>query len=354
MVPTLSTLMPNSETVRRRTAWICEIFHRTGLGRFFLVRQQKRGRIPILVYHSVQNIPKRSNPESCFMAMGMVVEKNRFEAQMGYLAQYAAVVGLEEVAASLHNRQSLPPNAVAITFDDGFRDNFTIAAPILRDHGFKAAFFPIGSPWPHGLYRLLDEMESNPFQIDIPGFPRMSGNKLTASDKLRLARRLRPFLEMLKDGEREAAIRRLCDIHGLSPGISRCEGLFMTDAELGLLAREGHVVGAHTLNHRRLTGLSEIEAAEEIKLSRNLIATCGVTEFIPFAYPYGSHNSSIRTMVQQQGYACGLTTSEGLNDRETDLFALQRIYIGNFGIAEFETHLSGTAAFPLRLARKYY
>ena len=361
MVPSLATLMPDAETVRRRTAWICELFHRAGLGRLFLLQQRKRGRIPILVYHSVQDIPERTGPESCFMAMGMVVEKNRFEAQMGYLSQYATVVGLEEVAASLSCRKPLPPDAVAITFDDGFRDNFTIVAPILRKYGFKAAFFPIGSsitssgsPWPHGLYRILDEMESKPFRIDIPGFPRISGNRLGASEKLRLARRLRLILEALQAGEREAAIRRISDAHGFSPGIAGCAGLFMTDAELRLLAREGHTIGAHTMNHCRLTGLSAREAAEEIKLSRECIATFGASGFTAFAYPYGSHDSIVRHVVQQQGFTCALTTAEGLNDRKTDPFALQRIYIGNFGIAEFETHLSGAAAFLLRLARKYY
>ncbi len=357
----LSTLLPNAETARRRTEWICGLFHASGLGRFFLRRERRRGRIPILLYHRVGGFADSGESHTCFMAMGMVVEKSRFEAQMDYLSRNATVVGLDEAAASLRNGNPLPPDSVVLTFDDGFRDNRTIVAPILRKHRYCATFFPIGSlvngsglPWPHALYLLLDAMQSKPFRIDIQGFLRISGKHLSENGKLRLARQLRPFLASLPRGYREAALGKLCETNELPAGLLRCDGLFMTDLDLRALVAEGHLIGGHSMSHRSLTTLPPAECSDEVTTSRELIENYGGSGFASFAYPYGDHDTKIRGLVRRHGFDCGVTTSEGLNDRQTDLFALQRIYIGNFGIAEFETHLSGTAAPLLRLARSRY
>jgi peptidoglycan/xylan/chitin deacetylase (PgdA/CDA1 family) len=361
MAPLLSTILPNSETVRARTAWICGLFHAAGLGRRLLERQRSRGRIPILLYHSIGEAAETGAPASCFMAMGMVVEEERFEAQMDYLFHNTAVVGLDEAAENLRGGKPLPGNAVVLTFDDGFRDNVTLAAPILRRHGFRAAFFPIGSlirgsgsPWPHGVYRLLDALQSRPFLIDIPGFPPTSGKFLGVSEKLRLARRLRPFLESLPARDRDAAIAKLCLANGLPADTPRCGGLFMTEADLHLLAAEGHIIGGHSMSHRSLTGLAEAECVDELRMSGELVGGRRTPHFASFAYPYGRHNDAVRHLVRHSGFDCAVTTAEGLNGVGDDLFALRRIYVGNFGIAEFETHLSGAAAPLLRLARGCY
>ncbi len=293
--------------------------------------------------------------------MGMVVEKSRFEAQMAYLSRNATVVDLNEAVAGLRNGNPQPRDSVVLTFDDGFRDNRTIAAPILRKYRYCATFFPIGSlvngsglPWPHALYLLLDAMQSKPFRIDIQGFQRISGKRLGGNGKLRLARRLRPFLESLPRGERDAALVKLCETNGVPAGLLGCDDLFMTDPDLRALVAEGHRIGGHSMSHRGLTTLSPAECGDEVAMSRKRIGSYGGSGFASFAYPYGDHDIEVRRLVRQHGFDCGVTTSEGLNDRQTDLFALRRIYIGNFGIAEFETHLSGVAAPLLRLARSGY
>lgn len=357
----LSTILPNAETVRRNTSWVCGLFHAAGFGRVFLKRGRRRGRIPILLYHRIGEAPETAGSYTCFMAMGMVVENRRFEAQMDYLSHNATVLGLDEVAASLRNGKQLPRDSVALTFDDGFRDALTAAAPILRTHRFRATFFPIGSfvngsglPWPHALYRLLDAMQSKPFRIDIPGFPRISGKRLGESGKLRLARRLRSFLESFPAGERGEAIGKLCEANGLPAELIRCKGLFMTDGDLRSLAAEGHLIGGHSMSHCNLTALSSENCDEEAALTREFIGSYGGSGFASFAFPYGNHAAAVRNIVRQHGFDCAVTTSEGLNDRNADLFALRRIYVGNFNVAEFETHLSGAAAPLLRLARGLY
>jgi peptidoglycan/xylan/chitin deacetylase (PgdA/CDA1 family) len=357
----LSTILPNGETVRRNTSWICGLFHATGLGRFFLKRGRRRGRIPILLYHSIGEATEAAVSHTCFMAMGLVVENRRFEAQMNYLSHNATVLGLDEVAASLRNGNQLPSDSVVLTFDDGFRDAFTAVVPILRTYRFRATFFPIGSfvnssglPWPYALYRLLDAMQSKPFRIDISGFPRTSGKRLGENSKLRLARQLRQFLELLPAEERNAAIVKLCEVNGLPAELLRCRGLFMTDVDLRAIIAEGHLVGGHSMSHCNLTALSPAKSGDEAALTKEFIGSYGGSSFASFAYPFGNHDSAVRDILRHREFDCAVTTSEGLNDRKTDLFALRRIYIGNFNVAEFETHLSGAVAPLLRLARGLY
>jgi peptidoglycan/xylan/chitin deacetylase (PgdA/CDA1 family) len=357
----LSSVLPNAEAIRSRTAWVCELFHATGMGRAGIRHARKRGCIPMLLYHSVRDLPENAARHTCFMAMGMVVERGRFEAHMDFLSRSATVIGLDEVAIHLQEGTRLPPDAVVLTFDDGFRDNAAVAAPILRRHGFRATFFPIGSlfdsttlPWPHALYHMLDALEGKPFRIALPDFPCAAGALLTENGKLRLARSLKPRLETLPPGVRESVLKALCERNGLPVSLLRCEGMFMSGADLHRLSAEGHLIGGHSMQHLPLPGLPPAACREEAAQNRMRLRTFGVNDFASFAYPYGSHDAGVRRTVRESGFDCGVTTSEGLNIRNTDLFALQRIYIGNFGVAEFETHLSGAPAALLRLARGCY
>ncbi|HYA09777.1 MAG TPA: polysaccharide deacetylase family protein, partial [Gaiellaceae bacterium] len=100
----------------------------------------------VLMYHKVNDLPnnRMSMPVSLFD------EQMTFLAELGY-----TVVDLDAVLAHYRERTPLPPGAVLITFDDGYRDNLVNAAPILRRHGYPAVqFVPIAyvgdsQPLPH-------------------------------------------------------------------------------------------------------------------------------------------------------------------------------------------------------------
>src|SRR5687767_10294070 len=64
-----------------------------------------------------------------------------FAAQIDYLARHFSIVPLREILARLGTREGPRPNDVALTFDDGLRNNATVAYPILRRRGVTATFF---------------------------------------------------------------------------------------------------------------------------------------------------------------------------------------------------------------------
>ncbi|MHB0980444.1 MAG: polysaccharide deacetylase family protein [Thermoleophilia bacterium] len=103
--------------------------------------QSLPARLPILMYHYVDDEPPPAGP----YADGLTVRTPDFREEMAYLAEngYRTVL-LEDVAAALQGGQSLPAGRlVALTFDDGGLDNYTVAFPILREHGFVATFFVV-------------------------------------------------------------------------------------------------------------------------------------------------------------------------------------------------------------------
>lgn len=88
--------------------------------------------VPILMYHHIGG--KYVSPYN--------ISIKDFAAQMDYLAQHGyTTVSIDQVAAALRGQTALPPCPVAITFDDGFKQQYTNALPILQQHNFKATFY---------------------------------------------------------------------------------------------------------------------------------------------------------------------------------------------------------------------
>jgi peptidoglycan/xylan/chitin deacetylase (PgdA/CDA1 family) len=87
----------------------------------------------VVVYHAIGRVPRSAPHWNGFVA------PERFAAQMAYLAERRRVVGLD----ALFEPDPSPggPPRVAITFDDGYRSVLEHAVPVLREHGFSAAFF---------------------------------------------------------------------------------------------------------------------------------------------------------------------------------------------------------------------
>ena len=94
-------------------------------------------RVPILAYHNVDSRPLLGP-----MGRQLTVSPTQFRAEMDYLkgAGYHTVT-LEQVYKAASGKAVLPRKPVALTFDDGGSDNYTVAYPILRSHGFVATFF---------------------------------------------------------------------------------------------------------------------------------------------------------------------------------------------------------------------
>ncbi|MEK6536034.1 MAG: polysaccharide deacetylase family protein [Actinomycetota bacterium] len=97
-------------------------------------------KLPILMFHHTGEPPAGANE----LRRNLTVSTADFEAQISYLKQAGyQPVSEAQLFKALYNNAPLPPRAVMLTFDDGYLDNYQVAAPILEKYGFPATFYII-------------------------------------------------------------------------------------------------------------------------------------------------------------------------------------------------------------------
>ena len=208
----------------------------------------------------------------------------KFEEQLAYLSKHRTVISLKEMVQCRRAGRPLPANCAAITFDDGFEDNYTQALPILLRNGLSATIF-VTTAFVDG-------------SIDITAmWPAYRG--------------LRP-LNWSQVLEMRAA---------------------------------GMDIGAHTATHPTLAGLSQPAAWKEIYDSKRYLEDRLQEPITLFAYPLGQPRTMpgiLKRLVQQAGFSAACSTIWGADNRNTDLFALRRLRVDVFDTPEdFEAKLRG-------------
>lgn len=221
----------------------------------------------------------------------------------------------------------MPPRPLlAITFDDGQRDNFLHARPILREVGLKASFFvPVGA------------IESN----DTLWHDRLAyaTQRMLERDRTRvedLARELgivwqnKSFtplhlVERVKSLPSEARTQYVADMESACGGPARpdWDGM-MSWSELRMLSEEGHEIGSHSMSHALLPELDNGALDYEIRESRRIIErSLGIGVF-SFCYPNGDFDGRVVEMVKNAGYTQAVTTRWGPNPKDRSVFDLHR------------------------------
>jgi peptidoglycan/xylan/chitin deacetylase (PgdA/CDA1 family) len=277
---------------------------------------------------------------------GLSVSADQFKSQMEALAASRPVLPLEDFVRR-HTEGDLPRNAVAITFDDGYRDNALVAAPILQRLNLPATVFiatgAIGSEreyWWDELARLILlgqqplradlRLPDGPLEVVIDGGADPAAARLWRASDEQSSPRLRQYLAVwrrLRTLEPElieealATLRRAAAAPDPSPS-----DLPMSRAEAMTMIASGHIrIYPHTVGHVALTSVTRDRARREIVESMAYCAELTGRTITGFAYPYGDNNRAARALLAEAGisWACS-TRSRRLRVREPDLFDLPR------------------------------
>src|SRR5690242_8756600 len=91
--------------------------------------------VVFLVYHSINEYSEDR------IRVPNIVTPTTFEEQIRYWSSTASVIPLQKYLDHMKDGTPLSRKSVVITFDDGYKDNLTIAAPILQKYGVPATFF---------------------------------------------------------------------------------------------------------------------------------------------------------------------------------------------------------------------
>lgn len=247
--------------------------------------------------------------------------------QLRSLRRTANVVDLRWALNRLFSGQPLPSRAVSLTFDDGYRDNLYLAAPMLKSLGLPATFYLVPAflhgeitAWWEALSRGVRETTAERVEFEGRCWPIGPDD-----DRGVVAAEIAECLKDRNWAEREAAVKELC---GRLRSGAGTEQLFMDVSEARELVASGFEIGSHTMCHAIL-GREDLEtqcrdlAEARADLEHELDAPADL-----LAYPNGrsgDYNEETLLAVSSARHSSAVTTEIGWNDPEVSPFELRRL-----------------------------
>ena len=269
----------------------------------------------------------------------LAVTPETLDTFLRFLRQRAALVTLDELL------QPHPAKALhfALTFDDGWEDNFRVALPVLESHGAPATVYLISS-FVGSEERLPEERLANlrqgPRKTEVEEEIRGALNdaKLPAGDGLHLAAKK-------MDLQRKLALLERLESRFGRPGAKK---LFVDWDQARALQSKGIQFGSHTVRHAILTAESDAVVRGELLASRLKIEKELGTKVKHFAYPSGAVDVRTANLVADAGYETAVTTAPGKVNPATPRYRIPRIALdaaalkdsrGQFSPAQTRLHL---------------
>jgi peptidoglycan/xylan/chitin deacetylase (PgdA/CDA1 family) len=290
------------------------------------------GKVLILMYHRV--LPQ-AEVESTFVQPGMYVTPETFDRHLRFLTAHFELITFRELLDKWEGGGwAGSARYCAVTFDDGWLDNYQYAYPLLRAYSAPATIFLptdlIGSNrwlWSDRLGDLL-----------------CRGRHGTAREWNAQIERAKD----LSDAERDELLGALAaDVGDTGPVKRR----FLNWSEVRDMSRHGITFGSHSTTHANLTRLSGPALERELRDSLDTLRAQVANDVPVLAYPNGDHTDAVAAAAHAAGYRAAVTTRPGLEaSRPSDLFRLKRV-----GVHEDVSRSIPVMAFHIaRAARQWH
>lgn len=328
-------------------------------GTLFLYRRLWRIGCPVILnYHRVLD-PAAAENEA--VPPGMYVRPQTFEKQLRYLARHYRVVTMEELLAGNERAEPARRPFCAITFDDGWSDNYEKALPLLRKYELPATLFVstsfIGTgqtPWFYRLGHYLRILAAMPDaacatlrmkdRLKLP-VPLVDWLSISSAERQRDIDAVIEGLKKLAGAELELLVEGLQQwlvSEGQSPDV---DGTAMLNwPQVREMAVSSFDIGSHGVTHMILTRIPRAAAGGELRESKRCIEGQIQRPVRGFSYPNGDYSDAIEELVRAAGYHYACTTEPGCVGPRDNHFQLKRIPVHDditFSTALFACHITG-------------
>jgi peptidoglycan/xylan/chitin deacetylase (PgdA/CDA1 family)/CelD/BcsL family acetyltransferase involved in cellulose biosynthesis len=286
------------------------------------LKKRREASARILYYHRVND-----DGDPFFPAISTVL----FEQEMRYLARYYKVVSLSDLLTRLEDGS--PERTLAITFDDGYLDNYENAFPVLERYGLPATIFlTTGSIddshqllWFEQLAGAVKKtsLDHLDLEIDIPRrfWMRNTAERLEANDAIF------SVLRRLPDNQRRTWLDVILRQLGAPEADRDRQGKMLTWDQVRFMKSRGIDFGGHTVTHPFIARLTPEQVEWEVGECKRRIESELQLPVECFAYPNGREEDFgkwNKNAVRSAGYRAAVTTIWGLNCRSTDPMELRR------------------------------
>lgn len=288
---------------------------------FPFIKTRKASNLQILTYHRVND-----EQDSLFPATPIRV----FEEQMVHISKHYHVCALDE-AVEMFEKGNLPPNALVITFDDGYRDNYLHAFPVVRNLSLPMTIFlatdAIGTGrtlWHDRVFSAFRETKAPELTGFDPSVERIRLGSLP--QRIHAMEKVLAILRRLDEVGRNQRISVLCQCLGVDE--RRVDhSLMLSWDDVKLMSHDHVSFGSHTASHPILARVSAEETEAQLVRSCEAIRQHLGRRPMTFAYPNGTKsdfNNVTKQALKRLGFTCAVTTEFGINEPGADMFELKR------------------------------
>jgi peptidoglycan/xylan/chitin deacetylase (PgdA/CDA1 family) len=246
--------------------------------------------------------------------------------QFQLLKSLANVVPLAEALQDLTASLPLPPRAVAITFDDGYRDNLDMAVPLLRQLELPATFFLVPGIL-SGEIQAWWETLAWAFQRSSKRSINWEEKRLPLDGPVQRHRVFEGVAERLKLCNRAAREQAIEELVGALAPAGPGPRLFLDWDDARELARGGFTIGSHSEFHAILSQETPKEQHRDLLASRQQLERELQVPVDLFAYPNGracDYDQDTMEAARQAGYSFAVTTISGSNRPATPPYEIRR------------------------------
>jgi peptidoglycan/xylan/chitin deacetylase (PgdA/CDA1 family) len=282
--------------------------------------------VVILLYHQI-------SPDQDNLFFTKPVSPQSFEKQLEDFSRTYELLPLDKLAYYIQQRKPLPKKALAITLDDGYKDNYLYAYPILKKYHAPATVFlatgHIGMDrlfWYNKVQYIIHATCLVEADVDGLGKFRMQYRK----NKLKASSVVVERLKRMPEREKNSLVEKLADALRVNIPDGLGKEFVLSWDEVREMSSDGIAFGAHTVSHPILTNLPLEQAKWEIAQSKKDIEERLGQPVTAFAYPNGGHrdfNTHIANLVKESGFLYAVTTIPHWIGPKANIYELGRIYM---------------------------
>lgn len=279
----------------------------------------RSARLNILIFHRVLPTIDPLFPDEPDAA--------RFDQMMSWVKSWFNIIPLDQAVSKLQSG-TLPARAAAITFDDGYADNRTVALPILQKHGLPATFFIAtgfldgGRMWNDTVIESVRGASSSLLNLENLGLGSHSNGSL--GEKRQAIDAIINQIKYLPLDERTTLTERIAHELGIAPP----NDLMMNSQQVREMHEAGMQIGAHTINHPILARTDLQNAEHEIRTSKEALEKLLGEPITLFAYPNGKPGQDYLPehcrIIRDLEFSAAVSTGWGSADCNTDIYQLPR------------------------------
>jgi peptidoglycan/xylan/chitin deacetylase (PgdA/CDA1 family) len=253
-----------------------------------------------------------------------------FARQLSYLRKHYRIVSLSRLCNSLSIQEHLTPGLAAITIDDGYRDAYEIAFPLLREFNLPATLFVVTDFVDHRGWLWTDKIRflaSRASKVAVDKAAVECGVPVDKSDATATTTKFNEFLKSLSDQAKDETISRIAARLGVElPAVPSPEFGAITWDQAREMDSAQLELGSHTATHPILTRVDDRRLSEELNNSRTRLEENLNRKIDLFCYPNGDYDQRVLRAAKQAGYSCAVTIESGLNESGCDPMQLRRVH----------------------------